>query len=1116
MMAAKGASGRAGVRVAWALAALVGAGADEFRPSPRFEGRSIPDPPMQGEPWTPPATTLPRFLVRAAGELFGRGVADPRGCEYREVEVGDGSLLATRGFVLPERAGIPGRFVVGWDGIVYPAATVGAAADLDADIHALAGSIRAGREEAATRKPGAFGPAVGFTGMGGRMFWGAGAKITGPASVETRSALKVCLLLRLGRADLAEELFAAGTIWKPEAGRLDLTDYRISYLTLAREWAGRAYNRAVDAHGRGDDAIALDASRRVSAFVKAAEARLAELGFPTSRNRGGGSGPPTYFPNLSQLGVLLADQERRAQEPPRGPIPGPDATPEARVAALIRDLDLISGSGSGFIMNGITSPTGSGAERALVREGAAAVGPLLAVLESDDRLTRTISYPGSRHGADDRSISFVYVAAQSALTGILGTRVIPGSVGYFQPDDRAARVREVAAFRAFWEKNRDVPLLERFFRDLADDSASPAQWLDAAEALSQPADIRGRGGSYAVPYRVGGKVPVARGERLRDRKGPSVTDLIARRCESLDPTGPKRSAPVPGSGSDVHVNEANRMARCLAAWDPPGSLPTLKDRVLRCASIVRASEGGNSSRDNGLESEIARMTRLRQDAGDPGALDDYAAWVRTVTPAGFSFFPVEMFEPIWREPDHPAIAAAALALFADPKSPWIPLFQPLERGWSGDAFKSGLVGSPLLGVEPFRKLVIAGLADRRTSGSVTVDADGKIAEKLDDGTTQFPDPLQRDPLRPKPGTSMPLRLADMYCWKLQGLGGTPRFELYWPEANRDDAIARCLAFLNQYGPRFRYQPATKPLLEASLFYPQHQKAILGFDRLDHPATPEEVRLGRAIFSLEGAEARPCSSPTLPIPARWTTLEVPDDDPGLRGVDRSKGRPQARIEMLQGGLVWQAEEANQGGTWRRSYGFVGPSVMARVSAEDVEFPAPWSTGWSPVSAGLDGRVIPPGGFDDGVRIVRGPATLGQPLPVEAWLRNRRGVDSQVPADWARLEGGLSLRDGLTIRLYRQTGAPAPPARGGVLVRPPEEEINAREVRRHRDGEAPRTLGPAASEPVLRLDLRDLFPVEASGFYRLTIESDALKSAEGGPGRLFADFTILKPGEKPADP
>ena len=34
--------------------------------------------------------------------------------------------------------------------------------------------------------------------------------------------------------------------------------------------------------------------------------------------------------------------------------------------------------------------------------------------------------------------------------------------------------------RAYWEKNRGIPLVERWYRTLADDIAAPGEWLQAA------------------------------------------------------------------------------------------------------------------------------------------------------------------------------------------------------------------------------------------------------------------------------------------------------------------------------------------------------------------------------------------------------------------------------------------------------------------------------------------------------------------------------------------------------------------------------------------------------------------------------------------------------------
>ncbi len=210
-------------------------GAQGFRPVPRFEGTTIPEPPSQGQPWTAPATKLPKFLVTATAILFEQGVADPRGCEYREVEVGGDWIVKAHGFVLPERADAPGRFVICWDGLVYPALTVGAPADLDRDVHELAASLKQAHDDAQSNR---FNQGFSWSFSRDRRI------PFGAVGVNDNSPLKLCLLLRLGRADLAEALFAAGTTWTPDARARDLTDYGISYLTLAVDWAS-----ALPSHG---------------------------------------------------------------------------------------------------------------------------------------------------------------------------------------------------------------------------------------------------------------------------------------------------------------------------------------------------------------------------------------------------------------------------------------------------------------------------------------------------------------------------------------------------------------------------------------------------------------------------------------------------------------------------------------------------------------------------------------------------------------------------------------------------------------------------------------------------------------------------------------------------
>lgn len=67
---------------------------------------------------------------------------------------GDSSCRSVRGDA--------GRFAVGWDGVVRPASSVGAAADLEADARAMAAALCKGRNETAAAGTNRSGTAGGF------------------------------------------------------------------------------------------------------------------------------------------------------------------------------------------------------------------------------------------------------------------------------------------------------------------------------------------------------------------------------------------------------------------------------------------------------------------------------------------------------------------------------------------------------------------------------------------------------------------------------------------------------------------------------------------------------------------------------------------------------------------------------------------------------------------------------------------------------------------------------------------------------------------------------------------------------------------------------------------
>ena len=248
--------------------------------------------------------------------LFEQGAADPRGCEYRAVEILDPTPVATHAFVVPAKPGEARRFAVGWDGILYRASAVGKAADIDADLRALVAELKAPGGVPREHEGPARVPSDPLLRDGRRSSPHLNRKPGSSASVGSPAPMKVCVLLRLGRPDLAEALFASGTSWKPGDGRETL-DYRVSYARLADEWVERLYNHSVDAHERAEDEVALDAARRVRGLRRAGSGQDRRAIAPGAHQPGVSRDMTPPFRRLGQFDELLIDQEHRAKEPPR-------------------------------------------------------------------------------------------------------------------------------------------------------------------------------------------------------------------------------------------------------------------------------------------------------------------------------------------------------------------------------------------------------------------------------------------------------------------------------------------------------------------------------------------------------------------------------------------------------------------------------------------------------------------------------------------------------------------------------------------------------------------------------------------------------------------------------
>ena len=167
----------------------------------------MPDPPAQKRAFAAPTNTkLSQSFVTATAALFELGLADPRDCEYREVEIavgdiwsGDGGVIKVHAWVLPaatSKATNAQRFAVSWNGLIYRTVSLGEKADLQADVKSICTSDE---EKRAASKANRRGFSPRFEGAVGE---------SRSASERTLLPIKACLLLRLGETALAERVWS--------------------------------------------------------------------------------------------------------------------------------------------------------------------------------------------------------------------------------------------------------------------------------------------------------------------------------------------------------------------------------------------------------------------------------------------------------------------------------------------------------------------------------------------------------------------------------------------------------------------------------------------------------------------------------------------------------------------------------------------------------------------------------------------------------------------------------------------------------------------------------------------------------------------------------------------
>ncbi len=1028
-------------------------------------------PPEQYRPWTAPPTGLPVVVVSAVTELFDDGLPDPRGCQYREIKIQEFGLrpVDTHGWVLPEAEGTPNR-AIAWNGVIYQVAEVGAPADLRADFAKMA-----------AKRDRRF--------RGNRSDWSDWDSV----AADSELPIKAAFLLRSGEGALAEDLWTAGYSDDAKAKAAD------PFADMARLWLSRWYNTAADAYLRGDYARAATVCHSLSPVVAKVKAAAAGRGIadPWPDKEGG-----EY---LWQLPVLEAESQRRSTAAPytpaleeRGSLP-----PAEKIARLIRDLETVSVHQK---MNpGETEVFDDPTVQALSKAGDEAVEPLLRCLREDDRLTCS-RY--THHMDFGGPVIPVYEAAYTALFRMLnvsfplfeGDRGEPRqrSIRHLSREERGALA---AKLEAAWRKDHALAPDDKAYRTLQDDKAGAQAWFRAVDEIVQPADgtftayrvARPPVGSYSI--RSPDKPFTPRGEALRSRTDPSVTQLMIRRFDQLvrQPYDEDISRAV------VDQNALGKFLLSLAAWDGSHCLPELRSAQRELA----ARYADHPAIFN--EATLVTLYERRFDLGDRTALEDYAAYLEESKPEQLSDNlegAAASFRFLWRHPDEAAFRHAADTMFGAPGSPCVPLLNEEGQRQLG---LSSLLRTPLVGMPEFRKELVRGLSDTTKAGTATLYDNGNVGG-IPNGNSRF---YRLDLLAPAAGTKVDYRVCDAYADLLSQLDGFPECRTYWPVAERDRAVAACQEFLRRYGDHFRYRPGDRDTRDSA-----GRLAHIHFPKLDRPAMAEDVAQGRAIFSLPG-ETRVCRLPEVPLYAHRPGRKA-DPVPAL--TTYADGTSKDTIQYVTEGYVWQAEETLVDGKWERFYGFVGRYQLEKVPAAQIRFDnrGEGDHPYERVTAEITGRIESPVNRHDGEEINRSFASrdfvpLGAPLPLTVKIRNGSGLDQPVPTGLLLPAGATKvLPPGIRLSLSYSEKIPPKVQRFGERqfdygkwhdlplrpeIGPPANQAQAQ------------TLAPAQELTVLSVDLRDYFETNCPGSYRVRVFFPWQGHQEGESNDII--FTVAEP-------
>lgn len=308
-------------------------------------------------------------------------------------------------------------------------------------------------------------------------------------------------------------------------------------------------------------------------------------------------------------------------------------------------------------------------------------------------------------------------------------------------------------------------------------------------------------------------------------------------------------------------------------------------------------------------------------------------------------------------------------------------------------------------------------------------------------------------------------------------------------------------------------------LQASPIELQYPKTL---PELDHPATPQDVAVGKAVFSFEGlGQACVWKLPECPFVATWPALK-----------DYPSPEPSRETRYENYGIVCQAEELLVNGQWKRYFGFVGTHGATVVPAGEINVwfnirgPSP-GMAWIMLPGGTDWGIETPGWELSGGEAHVRAMELGKPVLVNVQLRNRRGSAQEVLGDLYHdaQHGGPAFREGVTLCLdwapfdARNPDEDYPRSDHYMPVTAKREAAAA-----YDSTAAGKRLETGETHRAFTVNLCEWFKLEQPGYYKVRFEFDCdalglpkepkgpMDDTKGAPS-ISEAFTVGTPPRRP---